>query len=125
MAKIVVVDDSITMLSLLVAIFEREGYSVWPCAKADNIENKIFQFSPDLIILDIMMPRSGYDVLRSLKGIEATKDIPVILLSAKSEISDIKQGLQLGAVDYITKPFITKNLIAKVNAYLPTKSTDL
>ena len=123
MAKIVVVDDSIPMLNLLVALLEGEGHSVWPCAKADGIEDRISQFSPDLILLDIMMPRSGYEVLRSLKHRETTKDIPVILVSARSEASDVKWGLQQGAVDYIIKPFLNKNLIEKVNAQLPTKST--
>ncbi len=123
MSKIVVVDDSVPMLNLLVAILEKEDHSVWPCAKADNIEDRISQFSPDLILLDIMMPRSGYEVLRSLKRRETTKDIPVILISARSEASDIRWGLQQGAVDYIIKPFINKNLIEKVNFHLPTKST--
>ncbi len=119
MAKILIVDDSASALGLLSDILEDEGHSVWPCTKADCIEDKVSDFLPDLILLDIVMPqRSGYDVLRSLRKKDETKDIPIIFISSKQEPTDVQWGLKLGAADYITKPFTRERIISAIAPYL-------
>ncbi len=82
----------------------------------------ISRLKPDLILLDVMMPdMDGHEVCRRLKSNDQTKDIPIIFLSAKSEIDDIIKGFELGAVDYIAKPFIGSELLARVRTHLTLK----
>ncbi len=119
MAKIAVIDDSVVILDLLTEILEDQDHSVWPCAKADNVEEKLIDFLPDIILLDVLMPRNGYEVLRSLKRTKATKGIPVILMSSKDGADDIRWGLRQGAVAYITKPFTPKTIFSTIQSYLP------
>ena len=120
MAKILIVDDSASALSLLTDMLEEEGHSVWPCTKADCLEDRISGFLPDVILLDVVMPqRSGYDILRSLKKDDKTKNIPVIFISSKQEPSDVQWGLRQGAVDYITKPFTAERVLSAIAPYLP------
>src|SRR5665213_2430225 len=103
-ATILVVDDDPVIQKLLVVNFEMEGYVV--VTALDGIEGleRVAERHPDLILLDVMMPRmNGIEVLQRLKGDAATAQIPVILLSAKAQSNDIAGGLDAGADDYITK----------------------
>ncbi len=118
MARIAIVDDSIMILDFLTEILEDQGHCVLPCLEADNVEEKLSNFSPDLIFLDVLMPRSGYEVLRSLKCNEAMKNTPVILVTSKGETNDIKWGLKQGAVAYITKPFTPRTIFLAIKPHL-------
>jgi putative two-component system response regulator len=115
---ILVVDDNPTNLRLLEIILrkEYEVISTTDSAKAIEICNREHI---DLILLDIMMPEiDGYDVCKNLKEYEKTKNIPIIFVTAKNEIEDEKKGLNLGAVDYITKPISSAIILARVRNHI-------
>ena len=117
MAKILVVEDEPAMLSGLSDNLEFEGYEVDTAPKGDIGLSKIESSSYDLVLLDVMLPViSGFDILKQIRkqGI----DTPVILLTAKGEEMDKVRGLELGADDYITKPFSLRELLARVKANL-------
>ncbi|MCK6606222.1 MAG: response regulator transcription factor [Ignavibacteriaceae bacterium] len=123
MAKILVVDDESSMRLGLKDNLDFEGYEVDEAADGEIGLHKILADSYDLIILDVMMPKlSGFDVCRKMRqrGIET----PVILLTAKGEEIDKVLGLELGADDYITKPFSLRELIARIKAILRRSGKD-
>ncbi|MEA1916127.1 MAG: hybrid sensor histidine kinase/response regulator [Campylobacterota bacterium] len=114
---ILVVDDNIINLDLLINILN--SYDVATSLSADNALEVLENESIDLILLDIMMPQmNGYELCELLKNSPKHKDIPIIFLSAKSSHEDITYGFELGAVDYITKPFNPKELLARVKTHL-------
>lgn len=114
---ILVVDDNIINLDLLINILN--SYDVATSLSADNALEVLENESIDLILLDIMMPQmNGYELCELLKNSSKHKDIPIIFLSAKSSHEDITYGFELGAVDYITKPFNPKELLARVKTHL-------
>lgn len=117
--KILVVDDEEDILELVRYNLTREGYNVL-CASTGEVGlNNAKSKLPDLIILDLMLPGiDGLDVARSLKNDNNTKNIPIIMLTAKGEEADIVTGLELGADDYIPKPFSPRILTARVRAVL-------
>lgn len=117
--KILVVEDNPDILELVAYNLEAQGYEVNRAMTGENGLAQVASQNPDLVVLDVMLPGiDGLDVCRKLKQNEATRSIPVILLTARSEDSDIISGLELGADDYITKPFSPKVLIARVRAAL-------
>ncbi len=124
--RILVVDDEDDILELITFNLFREGFKVFT---ADNGEKAIRIAKseiPDMIILDLMLPGiDGLEVARVLKSRDNTKAIPIIMLSAKGDESDIVSGLELGADDYITKPFSPKILIARIRAVLRRKSDEI
>ena len=123
--KILVVEDNPDILELVAYNLEAQGYEVVRAMTGENGLSQATRTDPDLVILDIMLPGiNGLDVCRKLKQAEATRNLPVILLTAKSEDTDIISGLELGADDYITKPFSPKVLIARVRALLRRISED-
>ena len=116
---VLVVEDDPVILRLLEVNFELEGFSV--LLAHDGAEGiKVARAErPDVIITDIMMPKtSGLELVTTLKGDDATSGIPIILLSAKAQTSDLKVGIEAGADDYITKPFEPLDLVDRVNALL-------
>jgi two-component system alkaline phosphatase synthesis response regulator PhoP len=121
--KILVVDDEEDILELLKFNLTREGYDVSSASTGEEaLSVARAERSPDLILLDLMLPGiDGLDVARRLKGDPPTKKIPIIMLTAKGEESDIVTGLELGADDYITKPFSRKVLVARLRAVLRRK----
>ncbi len=122
-ATILVVDDDPVIQKLLSVNFEMEGYRV-VCA-SDGLEglHRAATEHPDLVLLDVMMPRmDGIAVVRQLKGEPATAGIPVILLSAKAQATDVSGGLDAGADEYVTKPFDPLELLDKVAALLGARS---
>lgn len=120
--KILVVDDTEDIRELLYLRLVADGYD---CVLAKDGEEGLQlarEAQPDLILLDLMMPGlDGYEVCRQLKASPLTRRIPVIFLSARSEIVDRVQGLSLGAVDYISKPFDARELRARIEVALRTK----
>lgn len=120
--KILVVDDEAAICDLLKINLQSEGYEVGTSQDGRDALKKIETFKPDLMILDLMLPEiSGFDICRK---VTAEKPIPIIMLTAKSDLVDKVLGLELGADDYITKPFHTRELIARVKALLRRVSVD-
>jgi len=117
--KILIVDDEEDILELLQYNLTREGFVVISSMSGEDAIKKAIAETPDLIFLDLMLPGiDGLDVARRLKGNEKTLDIPIIMLTAKGEESDIVIGLELGADDYITKPFSPRIVVARLKAVL-------
>jgi len=125
--KILVVDDEIYIVHILDFSLGIEGYEVMTALDGEQALAKVEQDKPDLIVLDIMMPKlDGYETCKALKSNPGTKDIPVILLSAKGRNVDQKVGFEVGADDYITKPFSPRKLVERINAILgQTSRTDV
>jgi two-component system alkaline phosphatase synthesis response regulator PhoP len=117
--KILVVDDEIYIVHILDFSLGMEGYDVVTALDGEQALERIRSEKPDLIVLDIMMPKlDGYEVCKTIKSDPATKQIPVILLSAKGRNVDQKMGFDVGADDYITKPFSPRKLVERINQLL-------
>jgi len=113
---ILVVDDVATNVMLVQAILRKEGYSILTTDSGAKALRIVSEKHPNLILLDIMMPEmDGYEVLQHLKGNPDTKDIPVIIMSALSDMQSIVKGYQLGALEYVTKPFQRDELVKRVS----------
>lgn len=116
--KILIVDDITENIKILINIF-KENVKTHFAKNGETAIELAKKIQPDIILLDIIMPgKDGYQVCRELKAIEETKDIPIIFITAKTEIEDETMGLDLGAVDYITKPFNTAIIKSRVNTHL-------
>ena len=114
---VLVIDDDPVILELLRVNFEIEGFDVICATDGEEGLSRAQSEHPDIVISDIMMPRrDGLQLLRDLKSDPDTEDLPVILLSAKAQKAEVQQGLDLGADDYITKPFDPLELIDRLNA---------
>ena len=121
MTKILVVDDEKKIVEIVKAYMEREGYEVSAAYDGKAALAAAKQQSPDLVILDLMLPQvSGWDVCRALR---AESNIPVIMLTARDDVTDKIVGLELGADDYVTKPFDPKELVSRVKAVLRRTTT--
>jgi two-component system alkaline phosphatase synthesis response regulator PhoP len=120
--RILAVDDEEDILELLRFNLAREGYNVTCTPSGEEALNLARRDHPDLIVLDLMLPDvDGLEVARQLRNGSETKDIPIVMLTAKGEEADIVTGLELGADDYITKPFSPRILVARVRAVLRRK----
>jgi two-component system alkaline phosphatase synthesis response regulator PhoP len=120
--KILVCDDEPYILMALTDAVEMEGYECVTAINGKEALEKARETNPDLIMLDIMMPfMDGFEVCRELKADPATRDIPVIMLTAKSQQVDIQRGKDAGADDYITKPFRPSTLRKKFNEVLDAR----
>ncbi|OHB59321.1 MAG: DNA-binding response regulator [Planctomycetes bacterium RBG_13_46_10] len=119
---ILVVDDEEDIVELVELNLTREGYKALTCGTGEQAIAVASSKLPDLIILDLMLPGiDGLEVCRRLKSQLKTEQIPIIILSAKGDESDIVTGLELGADDYVTKPFSGKVLVARVRRILRRK----
>jgi len=117
--RILVVDDEIYIVHILDFSLGMEGYEVLTALDGEQALDRLKTDKPDLIVLDIMMPKvDGYEVCRTIKANPETQHIPVILLSAKGRNVDQKMGFDVGADDYITKPFSPRKLVERINALL-------
>ncbi len=115
--RVVVVEDDKDILELITHNLEREGYEVTGAATGEDGVDAVRSRKPDLVLLDLMLPGiDGLEVCRRLKADPDTAHIPVVMVSAKGEETDIVTGLELGADDYVTKPFSPKVLIARMRA---------
>ena len=118
-AVVLAVDDTPTVLLVIERALRKRGFEV-RCAN-DGLEalDMLREVQPDLILLDVMMPEmSGFEICEKLKCSEATAGIPIIFLTGKSSPEDIVRGFRIGGVDYITKPFYTEELIARVETHV-------
>jgi DNA-binding response OmpR family regulator len=120
MSKLItVVDDEADIVELVTVNLEKAGFKVKGFYNAGDFLNFLKKKTPDLIILDLMLPDAdGFEVCKSLKAQEKYADIPIIMLTAKGEEVDKVLGLEIGADDYVTKPFSTRELIARVKTVL-------
>ncbi|MEM9752463.1 MAG: response regulator transcription factor [Planctomycetota bacterium] len=117
--SVLLVEDERDLLELLRYNLDREGYTVNTAETGEDALKKLRDDVPDLILLDLMLPAmDGLEVCRTLRSREATENVPVIMLTAKGEESDIVRGLEMGADDYVTKPFSPRVLLARISAVL-------
>jgi DNA-binding response OmpR family regulator len=114
--RVLVVDDEESMLKIIRYALEEAGFQVATAIDAETAERELPEFRPDLIVLDVMLP--GASGLEFTKALRASSDVPVVMLSAKSEEIDKILGLELGADDYVTKPFSPRELVSRVRAHL-------
>jgi DNA-binding response OmpR family regulator len=115
--KLLIVEDEADLSRLLSSSFTREGFLVETAADGEEGVEKTFRFSPDLILLDLLLPKlDGFSVCRYLKSREETKAIPILMLTARGTEEDKLKGLELGADDYVTKPFSIRELSARVRS---------
>jgi two-component system alkaline phosphatase synthesis response regulator PhoP len=123
--QILAVDDEEDILELIQFNLLKEGYQVFCAVSGDEALKLADTHIPDLIVLDLMLPDiDGLEITKILKSEPKTKDIPIVMLSAKGEEADIVTGLELGADDYITKPFSPRILVARVRAVLRRKTKE-
>ena len=122
--NVLVVDDEEDILELLRFNLSKEGYHVICATTGERAVEMARSELPDLIVLDLMLPgMDGLEVAKFLKNAPETQNIPIVMLTAKGEESDVVTGLELGADDYITKPFSPRILVARVKAVLRRKRT--
>jgi DNA-binding response OmpR family regulator len=120
---VLVADDDPDILALVRFRLEREGYDVVSAADGQAALEFALDHTPDLAVLDVMMPRlDGYEVTRRLREHEATKGMPIILLTARVGESDLERGFEMGADGYVTKPFSPQMLRERVQAALGTRT---
>ena len=120
--KILIVDDDEDVLLIVQTILDNAGYTAVLARNGREGVEKAIEAKPDLILLDVMMPElSGWEVCTTLKSAPETRQIPIVMLTVKSEIRDLITGMQVGADDYITKPFTRKKLLSTVRRLLDEK----
>lgn len=116
MKKALIIDDDPNISELLRLYFDKDGFAVITCLDGDKAFDTFVQSSPDVVILDLMLPgKDGYDIIREIRRIS---EVPVLMLTARGDTLDKVVGLELGADDYIQKPFEPKELLARVKAVL-------
>src|SRR5215468_6212842 len=117
--RILVVDDTPANIQTVAAILKGRGYQLSVATNGKQALEVLEKIQPDLILLDVMMPElDGFETCQRIKSAEAWRDIPVIFLTAKTDTADIVKGFEIGAVDYVGKPFNAHELLARVNTHL-------
>lgn len=121
--KILIVDDEPNIVISLEFLMQREGFEVAVAVDGEEALSKLAEWQPDLVLLDIMMPKqSGFEVCQEIRGNAAWDKIKIIMLTAKGRDTEVQKGMALGADAYVTKPFSTKDLVAKVRAVLASEA---
>lgn len=114
--RLLIVDDDQTLLEALVLYFDKQGYRVFTASEGDEGLRQLYKVHPDLVILDIMLPRmSGWEVCERIRQMT---NVPIIMLTARGQEVDRVRGLEMGADDYVAKPFSLRELAARVEAVL-------
>ena len=114
--KILIIDDEETTVQLLAILLEHKGYEVVKSYRAEDGLRMAYRTQPNLVLLDVAMPdMDGWEVCRRLRELS---DVPIVFLTARSEIKDVVRGLEIGADDYIVKPYDNEELVARVRAHL-------
>ncbi len=113
--KILIADDNENIRDALTYLLEDEGYQLWLAKDGAETIKKVKEFRPDILFLDIMMPEiNGYDVCRTIKNDPALKDTYVIMLTAKGQVAEQERGKEVGADEYIVKPFSPMEILTKI-----------
>lgn len=124
--RILLVDDTPTNIQYVGSLLKDRGYRIHVADSGPSGLEAATEIRPDIILLDIMMPEmDGFEVCRRLKTQPSTRSIPVIFLTARTDSDAVVQGFQLGAVDYVTKPFVADEVVARVNTHLSLRRTFL
>ena len=124
-ARIMVVEDEEALTTLLRYNLDAEGYEVETVARGDDADTRLKERVPDLVVLDWMLPgQTGLALARQWRGATRTRELPIILLTARAEEVDKVSGLDAGADDYLTKPFSTNELLARIRAVLRRKAPE-
>lgn len=119
MKKILIVDDEPNIVVSLEYLMKKEGFTVAVANDGDAALALVVEFKPDLVLLDVMMPKkSGYEVCQSIRANPELAGVKVVMLTAKGRESEIVKGTALGADAYVTKPFATRELVARVRTLL-------
>ena len=117
--KILIADDEPSIVAALEFLLRRSSYEVRVARTGDEVLGLVEDSRPDLVLLDVMMPgKSGYEVCRRLRERPEWQDIKIVMLSAKGRDAEVSKGLSLGADVYVTKPFSTRDLMAKIDGLL-------
>jgi DNA-binding response OmpR family regulator len=117
--RVLIADDEANIVMSLQFLMEAAGYDVRTAGDGDAALQALRDFHPDLVLLDVMMPRkNGYEVCQTIRETPSFRGMKVVMLTAKGRDIDAEKGLALGADAYVTKPFATKELVAKVKAML-------
>ena len=117
--KILVVDDEESLAQFVCRALRQQGYKTVCAYDGDNALSLVYEEMPDLVILDLMLPlMDGWEICRRVKSDEETRHIPILMLTARSSAEDVVQGLDLGADDYMRKPFPLDELLARVRVLL-------
>ena len=125
MARILIVDDMPDSIRLLGNILQQEGYHINVAKDGLQALELAAKIIPDLILLDVMMPEpDGFETCQRLKDNPATKNIPIVFLTSMDQVNDMVKGFQVGAVDYITKPFNTLELLVRIRTQLELKKAE-
>ena len=120
--KILIADDEPNIVVSLEYLMKREGFDVRVAENGDEALTQVAEFAPDLLLLDVMLPRrNGFEVCQQLRSDPRWQDLKVVMLTAKGRDIEMQKGLALGADAYITKPFSTKELVARVKRLLAEK----
>src|SRR6266699_3479587 len=118
-SRILVIEDEPANIQTLSSLLKERGYQINIATNGRQALEVLERIRPDLILLDIMMPEmDGFETCRRIKASTALREIPIIFLTAKTDTSDIVRGFELGAVDYVPKPFNAHELLARVNTHL-------
>ncbi|CAO3448150.1 Two-component transcriptional response regulator, OmpR family [Azospirillum argentinense] len=121
---ILVADDEPSIVLSLQVLLQKAGFAVRIARNGEEALESVAESTPDLILLDAMMPRrDGFDVCQSLRADPAYQSLPIIMLTAKSRDVERQKGIALGATDYITKPFSTRDLVTTVRKYLDPEAS--
>jgi DNA-binding response OmpR family regulator len=121
--KILIADDEANIVTALQFLLERNGYEVLIARNGDTALQMVEAHRPDLVLLDVMMPvKSGYEVCQRMRERAEWRDIRIIMLTAKGRDVEMSKGLSIGADLYITKPFSTQELVAKINGLLAERA---
>jgi len=117
--RVLIADDEANIVASLEFLMEQAGFEVRVAANGEQALELAASFRPDLVLLDIMLPKkSGYEVCQRLKSDPATRDMKVVMVSAKGRDVEVAKGVELGADAYVVKPFSTRELVAKVREML-------
>jgi DNA-binding response OmpR family regulator len=122
--KVLIADDEPNIVTALEFLLERNGYEVYIARNGDAALKLVEEHRPDLVLLDVMMPvKSGFEVCQRMRERADWRDIKIIMLTAKGRDVEMSKGLSIGADLYITKPFSTQELVAKINGLLGVGTT--
>lgn len=117
--KVMVVDDALSELKVIEGILKSAGHQVVSYQDGEQLEDRVVEERPDVLLLDIVMPkRNGYEVLRGIRRDPRTKDTPVVFVSSKNQESDRLWGRRQGAADYLAKPFTAEQLLGVVRQFV-------
>ncbi len=117
--KILIVDDEPNIVMSLEFLMKKEGFEVATATDGEQALDQVAAFAPDLVLLDVMMPKkSGFEVCEALRADPARSGLLIVMLTAKGRETEVAKGLAIGADAYVTKPFSTKDLVARVRQML-------